>query len=183
MMTTCRKNRTDKDQQGWILIIGLVMLVMLTVIAMGLMRTTRMEEKMAGVTRDMYLSFEASEIALRAGESFIETLPSSSVFNSTGAGLYAQGDDPRDQEPSPFSTEWTNANSKQLPGSARFVKETPRYMIKKVGEIGSNGSLNMGGYGETDLSQKSVIYRITARGIGGNQNTRTVLRSHFAKAD
>jgi len=41
----------------------------------------------------------------------------------------------------------------------------------------------MGGYGETDLSQKSVIYRITARGIGGNQNTRTVLRSHFAKAD
>ena len=182
-MTTSRGSASGLKQQGWVLIIGMVMLVMLTVIAMGLMKTTRMEEKMAGVTRDMYLSFEASEIALRAGEAFIEDLPSASVFNATGAGLYAQGDDPRDQEPAPFATEWTNANSKQLPGSAKFVKEAPRYMIKKVGEIGSNGSLNMGGYGETDLSQKSSVYRITARGLGGNEATQTVLRSHYARAD
>ena len=55
-------------------------------------------------------------------------------------------------------------------------------MIKKVGESGGEGSLNIGGYGETDLTQKSVIYRITARGTGGNDSTQTVLRSHYARA-
>ena len=55
-------------------------------------------------------------------------------------------------------------------------------MIKKVGESGGEGSLNIGGYGETDMTQKSVIYRITARGTGGNDNTQTILRSHYARA-
>ena len=39
---------SDKNsQQGWVLVIGLVVLVMLTLIAMALMRTTLLEEKMA----------------------------------------------------------------------------------------------------------------------------------------
>ena len=60
---------SDKNsQQGWVLVIGLVVLVMLTLIAMALMRTTLLEEKMAGASRDINLSFEAAEAGLRGAE-------------------------------------------------------------------------------------------------------------------
>ena len=45
---TCSFSNTPK-QEGWVLIIGMVVLVMLTIIAMGVMRTTIQEEKMAGI--------------------------------------------------------------------------------------------------------------------------------------
>ena len=171
-----------QKQRGWILVIGLVVLVMLSIIAIALMRTTRVEEKMAGANRDINLSFEAAETALRGAEIFIESQPDDSLFATTGTGIYAQGADPGNAEPNAFLTPWSDTNSRILATAPTGVTTAPRYMIKKVGESGDEGSLNLGGYGETDLSQKSVIYRITARGTGGNDSTQTVLRSHYARA-
>ena len=169
-------------QQGWVLIIGLLVLVMLTIIAMALMRTTLLEEKMAGASRDINLSFEAAEAGLRGAEAFIEGQADDSAFTATGSGLYAQGTAESNLEPAPFGTSWDDGNSRTLSSAPAGVTSAPRYMIKKVGESGGEGSLNIGGYGETDLTQKSVIYRITARGTGGNDNTQTILRSHYARA-
>ena len=171
-----------RQQRGWILVIGLVVLVMLSIIAIALMRTTMVEEKMAGANRDINLSFEAAETALRGAEIFIESQPDDSLFTTTGTGIYAQGTDPGNTEPNAFLTPWSDTNSRILSSAPTGVTTAPRYMIKKVGESGDEGSLNLGGYGETDLSQKSVIYRITARGTGGNDSTQTVLRSHYARA-
>jgi type IV pilus assembly protein PilX len=174
-----------RQQRGWILVIGLVVLVMLSIIAIALMRTTMMEEKMAGANRDINLSFEAAETALRGAEIFIENQSDDSLFATTGTGLYAQGTSDDDIERPPFELDsWKPENNHSIALSSAPVGVTsaPRYMIKKVGESGDEGSLNLGGYGETDLSQKSVIYRITARGTGGNDSTQTVLRSHYARA-
>jgi type IV pilus assembly protein PilX len=172
----------QSSQRGWVLVIGLAVLVMLTIIAMALMRTTLLEEKMAGASRDINLSFEAAEAGLRGAEAFIKDQADDSAFSATGAGLYAQGTEPGDIEPAPFAVNWNDTNSRVLPSKPDGVKTAPRYMIKKVDEIGDEGSLNISGYGETDLTQKSVIYRITARGTGGNDSTQTVLRSHYARA-
>lgn len=174
---------SDKNsQRGWVLVIGLVVLVMLTLIAMALMRTTLLEEKMAGASRDINLSFEAAEAGLRGAEAFIESQADDSAFTVTSLGLYAQGTATGNLEPAPFGTNWGNDNSKVLSSTPTGVTSAPRYMIKKVGESGGEGSLNIGGYGETDLTQKSVIYRITARGTGGSDSTQTILRSHYARA-
>ena len=107
---------------------------------------------------------------------------SDSAFTATGSGLYAQGTAAGNLEPAPFGTNWVNDNSKVLSSTPTGVTSAPRDMIKKVGESGGEGSLNIGGYGETDLTQKSVIYRITARGTGGSDSTQTILRSHYARA-
>ena len=153
---------SDKNsQQGWVLVIGLVVLVMLTLIAMALMRTTLLEEKMAGASRDINLSFEAAEAGLRGAEAFIESQADDSAFTATGSGLYAQGTASGNLEPAPFGTNWDNDNSRVLSSTPTGVTSAPRYMIKKVGESGGEGSLNIGGYGETDLTQKSVIYRLS----------------------
>ena len=172
----------SRKQRGWVLVIGLVVLVMLSIIAIALMRTTLVEEKMAGATRDINLSFEAAETALRGAEAFIENQSDDSLFATTSTGIYAQGTDPANTEPNAYLTTWSDTNSRILASVPAGVTTAPRYMIKKVGEIGDEGSLNLGGYGETDLTQKSVIYRITARGTGGNDSTQTVLRSHYARA-
>ena len=75
------------NQRGWVLVVGLVILVMLTILSIALMKTTRLEEKMAGATRDMNLSFQAAETALRAAETFIES-KNGSFFNTTGRVAY-----------------------------------------------------------------------------------------------
>ena len=56
-MRTTNNIPDQSSQRGWVLIIGLMVLVMLTIIAMALMRTTLLEEKMAGASRDINLSF------------------------------------------------------------------------------------------------------------------------------
>ena len=171
-------------QEGWVLIIGLVILAMLSTLGISLMRSTQLEEKMAGASREINLSFQAAESALRDAEAFIEAQTAITVFDTTGNGIYSANDDEQDVF-DPAS--WIDAHSKSYGSHGSNadlagVGRQPRYMIKKVGESGGEGSLNIGGYGETDLTQKSVIYRITARGTGGNDSTQTVLRSHYARA-
>ena len=73
-MSSIHRNLNYPDnQRGWVLVVGLVVLVMLTILSMALMKTTRLEEKMAGATWDMNLSFQAAETALRAAETTIES--------------------------------------------------------------------------------------------------------------
>ena len=103
-----------RQQRGWILVIGLVVLVMLSIIAIALMRTTMMEEKMAGANRDINLAFEAAETALRGAEIFIESQSDDSLFATTSTGIYAQGTDPGNTEPNAFLTPWSDTNSRIL---------------------------------------------------------------------
>ena len=98
-MSSIHRNLNYPDnQRGWVLVVGLVILVMLTILSMALMKTTRLEEKMAGATRDMNLSFQAAETALRAAETFIDSqtdasLPHALLVDEWKKGIYGQTDD------------------------------------------------------------------------------------------
>ena len=118
---------------------------------------------MAGATRDMNLSFQAAETALRAAETFIELQTGGSIFNTTieANGIYDKHtDEPADL----FTIDW-NDKSAEIDGGLEGVTSLPRYMIKKMKQKVSN----------------AVVYRITARGTGGTNNRATLLRSHYAK--
>jgi type IV pilus assembly protein PilX len=173
-----------RKQRGWVLVIGLVVLVMLSIIAIALMRTSLFEEKMVGANRDINLSFEAAETALRAVEIFLKNQPNDRLFNATGAGFYAEGAESANTEPDPFKNAWTDATSVSLSSLPDWnqptgVTSAPRYMIKKIRET-TSGAIDISGYGETDLTTKTVVFRITVRGTGGKDNTVTILRSHYA---
>ena len=138
---------------------------------------------MAGANRDINLSFEAAETALRGAEIFIENQPDDSLFSYYRHRYLCARHRSSQHRAQCFSHPLESIPTQEFSATAPTgVTTAPRYMIKKVGEIGDEGSLNLGGYGETDLTQKSVIYRITARGTGGNDSTQTVLRSHYARA-
>jgi type IV pilus assembly protein PilX len=58
-------------QGGAALTIGLILLVLLTLLGVTALRTTGLEERMAGHTRDRLMAFQAAEAALREGEAYL----------------------------------------------------------------------------------------------------------------
>lgn len=58
-------------QRGAVLIVSLIFLLLLTLIGTTAMRSTTLQERMAGNTRDINLSFQAAEAALRAGVNWV----------------------------------------------------------------------------------------------------------------
>lgn len=60
-------------QRGAALVVGLILLVVVTLVGVGAMQTTTLQEKMAGNLRDSNLSFQAAEAALRLCEGVLQT--------------------------------------------------------------------------------------------------------------
>src|SRR3989339_13461 len=58
-------------QSGAALVIGLIILVLVTLLGVTAMRTTSLEERMAGQSRDSGLAFQAAEAALRQAELYL----------------------------------------------------------------------------------------------------------------
>ena len=157
-MSSIHRNLNYPDnQRGWVLVIGLVILVMLTILSMALMKTTRLEEKMAGATRDMNLSFQAAETALRAAETFIELQADASGFDTLP-------DTPED----PFTDDYWD-DAEVIDGELEGVALPPRYMIKKLEKI------------DDEDDTEPTVFHVTVRGTGGTNNRATLLRSHYAK--
>lgn len=66
-------NRTARAQQGAVLVVALIMLLLLTIIGISSMRSTTMQERMAGNLRDESHALQAAEAAMRQGEAAIKT--------------------------------------------------------------------------------------------------------------
>lgn len=65
------RGRWPARQSGAALVVGLVLLVVITLVGVGAMQTTTLQEKMAGNLRDSNLAFQASEAALRDCEAVL----------------------------------------------------------------------------------------------------------------
>lgn len=61
-----------KDQQGSALIISLIILLLVTILGVSSMQGTTTQERMAGNTRQVHLSFNAAESGVKAIELIIE---------------------------------------------------------------------------------------------------------------
>ncbi|MFZ1642730.1 MAG: PilX N-terminal domain-containing pilus assembly protein [Candidatus Contendobacter sp.] len=63
--------RWPARQGGAALVVGLILLVVITLVGVGAMQSTTLQEKMAGNLRDSNLSFQAAEVALRNCENIL----------------------------------------------------------------------------------------------------------------
>lgn len=158
-------------QRGAVLITGLIFLVVLTLLAVAGMRTTILEEKMAGNARDADIAFQAAEAALKAGEQVL-TQPALPNFAAGTAYLPAG----KRTDTYWLSTHnWTTQSVAYVPSLAG-TNSPPQFVIEQMAsttEVG--GSLKFGAVTE------SGIYRITARGTGGNPNTRVHLQATYRR--
>lgn len=64
----CKRGHSPRRQRGISLIVSLVLLVVVTLIALGSMRGVTMQTRMSGAAHDRNLNFQAAEAALREAE-------------------------------------------------------------------------------------------------------------------
>ncbi len=166
-----------KKQTGSALIVSLSILLVLTILGVSAMRTTSLEEKMAGNSRDAQMAFEAAESALRSAEAFI-IASGGDISGYTGAGAYHGMRGPGNPESWTLEANW--ATAVQVPYSVQ-VARLPRYMIQLVNsaaelsQAADSGNAQLYGKGEPVPN----TYQITARGTGISPNSRAMLQAHY----
>lgn len=166
-----------RKQQGVVLITGLIFMVVLTLLAVAAMRTTGLEEKMAANAQNQDLAFQSAEAAIRIAERFLDTdnagagLP---AFNGSVPGYY-QNLVTGSSEVFWTSYGWAAGSVVTASGLTNFARQ-PRYVIEKLNIVPSGQSLKWNSGNGT-----SSVYRVTARGKGGDGSAKVILQSNFLK--
>jgi type IV pilus assembly protein PilX len=151
-----------KKQTGVALAISLIVLLLMTILGVTNMRVNNLEEKMAGNTRDINISFQAAESALRQGENFILNNPLDTTYTGSNGLLRIADTEPADF----FTYTWDNTDSQpaQNPNPSFNLAANPRFVIKKLSQSGGN-----------------TFFKITARAVGRSAGAQTILQEYFVR--
>ena len=177
------RTHTPLSQHGAALITGLIFLVVLTLISLSAIKSTSLEERMAGNARDQDVAFEAAEAGIRDAMGSLAGLSPSSAFAAgCSAGLCLN--DP--VTPVWTSVVWSSSQTKAYTGTAltfngsTTLPNQPRYIIELMpGTVPAFGSSATVGKGLTSGAQLTP-YRITARGWGITGQTQATVQATVA---
>lgn len=161
-------------QSGVALITGLIFMVVLTLLALAAMRTTTLEERMAGNARDRDLAFQSAEAALRAGEQVVSgaALPAFALGTPLTPRIAAGTLTTYWQNTHPWATQSVATGWQPAGASA-----APQYVVEDMGASvgGGGGSLAFSALNEDGM------YRVTARGVGSSANTVVILQAVYQR--
>ncbi len=167
------KYQTASKQQGAVLAISLIMLLVMTLLGISGLQGTTIEEKMAGNLLDKIRSFEAAESALREGEKQLAAATAPSV--SANAWLHeankAADGDPHYQSTTTLTSASTSADYSGALGNA----SQPSYIVELLPAIKEND----GGLESDVPPAKSSLYRVTAYGEGKTDKAITIVQSIY----
>lgn len=161
-----------RQQNGSVLLVSLIMLLLLTLVAVGGMQGTILQERMTGNLRDRDLAFQAAEAALREAEAFIRDNPGT-VYNNDN-GLYSVSNPNRPDWRVRGELEDGNGfitYGSDFPG----VAAKPVYYIEEINTFQPAGTSTEAGV----AVPPPPFFRITALGTGGSATTSVVLTSVF----
>ena len=169
------------SQAGSALIISLIVLVILTMLGVTGMRSSVLEEKMAGNLRDSQLAFQAAEATLREAEQYIDSnIVSTTNFDTNGSdGLYNKS----------VINLWDNINWDSTDSleytsfdSSYEINTPPRYIIQHLStQINDVDELNLDNYGQGTGSGRIEMFLITARATGSSGNSVVMLQTTYGK--
>ena len=168
----------NAPQEGFVLIVGLVILGLLTMLALSGMRDSTIQEKMAGASRDSGLAFQAAESALRDAENCITGATLNCTFDAAANDAHFAKDEEGDFPPHNDLFNATTWNDYERP-----------YIIREL--VTAGGGAARAGAGEdlgtaskaekTTETESHAIYEITARGASSGDVGQSVLRTYYRK--
>ena len=173
-------------ERGSVLVISLVILLVLTLLGIGGMSTTIMQEKMVGNTRERERAFQATEAALRDAEDDIQiNIELETPFRPNCSGGYCE---PASSGPDVWENsslvDWdSGANvieygSETATGAiVEGVGRQPGYIVERLQVVSVGESL----ISSAPPSSGNQWYRITAQGYGRTQNARAMAQSVYRK--
>jgi len=168
-----------KQQHGAALIVSLIVLLLMTIIGINSIKTTTLEERMAGNLRDQNLSFQSAEAAIVEGENFLENTVL--IVTDSTAGLHDVGD-----APDVFDSGTWSDDSLSVSATIELNDEqSARYYIEKIGDVSSSKgkSLTFDPAGSKTNSSAVTGYKVVAIGRGPSGLSQTILASYYGKAE
>lgn len=163
-------------QQGVILITGLILLMVITLIGITSMHSVVLSEKMTANMRDTEVSFQATESALSDGEQWLmqQTAKPAGVSACTSAPCEVWENDVL-ANIWISSDSWWQTNARPFSSTIYGVSTQPYFIIEEFGffpyELSPDARAKGLGY---------HYYRVTARGNGQTNTTRTIIESIYA---
>lgn len=177
-----------KQQQGAVLIVSLILLLVLTMVVLSANRGVVIQERATAAVRESNEVFQAAESALLEAEAHIDTVIGSSgiaAFSDTGAnGLYAQGKGPADYL---AKATWGKNNSVDADTVTNKVNRgySARFFIEHLGEMavdGQNSSLDLNNnYNQASVPPTANVFRIVVRAQGEQGTPVRMLSGYYSR--
>ncbi len=171
-------------QQGAILVVSLLLLLVMTILALSASNSTRLQERMAGNSRDLDLAFQGAEAGLRDAERDVQRR-----IDEAGGRMFNRCEDPatcvvdrptdaRDYHA--VGPEWWEENSRvygvadahEFPG----LVEDPR----SLSEYWTRASDSLTDGAKPGQQSGTAYYVNTARSVGGTASAEVIVQSVYA---
>ncbi|MDD5472051.1 MAG: PilX N-terminal domain-containing pilus assembly protein [Sideroxydans sp.] len=159
----------SRRESGAVLITGLIFMTLVMLIALSVMRSATLEERMAANSRNRQLALEAAEAVVRDAELSLFSAAPFNPFNADSfvaactSGLCtapAAGATPRWQTMT--TNDWAATATTRTFASNAFdlagVASQPRYIVEFIGQEG----------GQTQKICPKLLFRIIGRGVGAD---------------
>lgn len=176
---------TSTSQHGAALITGLIFLVVLTLISLSAIKSTSLEERMAGNARDQDVAFEAAEAGIRDAMKLLPQLTTTPSAFVAGCSNGLCLNDPVTPVWTSITNnnQWISAKTKAYTGTPLTFDGTtqiptqPRYIIESISvNTAASGDDATTGQGNTSGAQ-TLPFRITARGWGITGQTQATVQA------
>ncbi len=176
-----RKLSARHSQQGVVLIVSLILLVVMTVLGLTSVKLASSEERMAGQSYDRNLAFQAAEAQLRQAEISIEAaaLPTPAALSDCTAVTAGDKQLKVCGAPTPSSTpRWIDASftgwaSGTTVGSGKLAI-TPDYFVEYLGNTFPCG------FDPSTSAASCKRYRVTSRVQPADGRAAVTLQSIYA---
>ena len=165
------------SQRGAVLVVSLLVLLVMTILALSASQATRMQERMAGATRDMDIAFQASEAGLRNSEELLGQLTTQpEPCSSAGCQVYQLDVLPTDLRYQPKS--WWDSHGRVFMGGdddLDVVHEQPQAVIEEMAFVPDSLTVGQG------APTGKTYYRVTSRGFGATDKAESVVQSTYTR--
>lgn len=165
-------------EHGFVLVMSLVFLLLLTILGATSMNTSSLQEKMAGNLRDQDMALQAADSALRGGEGQVVTLSSGGKPTASCPASNYIWTSSCISTANRFDKNWWNTNGLDYGGSGKQLLSLndPRYVLEEL-EF-TPDSLVLPPTGPKTGNQ---YYRITSRGTGLTDLSQSILQSNYRR--
>jgi type IV pilus assembly protein PilX len=171
-----------KKEQGVVLFMSLVMLLIITVLGLSSVQTAGMQERMARNSRDSNLAFVSAEAALKTAESIVSQYVIEDSFATlVGAhdGLYFKNSYNSTQNWEGF--DWENGTY-YVADAIQGTAAVPKYIVEVLETVVAyDHTLNLNNIGQDTGAGLTHVFRITAYGTGGTSSAHVMIQSTYGK--
>lgn len=177
-MNSISRTHSVSRERGAALVIALLMLLVLTVLGIAAMNVTRLEERMAGNSRDINLAFQGAEAGLRDSEERIRLMASRPGNCSVApCTVWSRDMPPIDLRNLPLSWWETNAREYGIAGAQEIAEVTrdPLIVTESLGFVPDSLSVGHGPPEGRDF------YKITSNSSGASDTANAVLETTYTR--